>query len=111
MTEVAERTELITSGPAEALAGLLGVPMPDLDAGQGLPLLWHWLYLLERPPQAAMGTDGHPAHGGIPSPPGPGRRRMFAVGGISQYAPLRPRAGVAPPHLGACYADTHRLSW
>jgi hypothetical protein len=42
MTEVAERTELITSGPAEALAGLLGVPAPELEAGQGLPLLWHW---------------------------------------------------------------------
>src|SRR5258707_3033792 len=99
MTEVAERTELITSGPAEALAGLLGVPMPDLDAGQGLPLLWHWLYLLERPPQAAMGTDGHPAHGGIPSPPGPGRRRMFAGGRINHHPPLPPPAGTTRPAL------------
>src|SRR5258708_31558081 len=100
MTEVAERTELITSGPAEALAGLLGVPMPELDAGQGLPLLWHWLYLLERPPQAALGTDGHPAHGGIPSPPGPGRRRMFAGGQSTPHAPLRLRAAPTPPHHG-----------
>src|SRR5258708_27791536 len=100
MTEVAERTELITSGRAGAPAGLLGVPMPELDAGQGLPLLWHWLYLLERPPQAALGTDGHPAHGGIPSPPGPGRRRMFAGGRITQHAPLRIGAAATPPHHG-----------
>src|SRR5260370_4131111 len=97
MTEVAERTELITSGPAEALAGLLGVPMPELDAGQGLPLLWHWLYLLERPPQAALGTDGHPAHGGIPSPPRPGRPPMFARGPIAPPPPPRARGPTHPP--------------
>src|SRR5215469_12706216 len=85
MPEVAERTELITAGPAEALAGLLGVAGPDA----GLPLLWHWFYLLDRPPQAALGTDGHRAHGGIPLPPGPGRRRMFAGGRVTQHAPLR----------------------
>ncbi len=110
MTEVAERTELITSGPAEALAGLLGVPMPDLDAGQGLPLLWHWLYLLERPPQAAMGTDGHPAHGGIPSPPGPGRRRMFAGGRITQHAPLRIGAAATRRTWEASSAEKHGRS-
>src|SRR5258707_9135067 len=108
MTEVAERTELITSGPAEALAGLLGVPMPDLDAGQGLPLLWHWLYLLERPPQAAMGTDGHPAHGGIPSPPGPGRRRMFAGGRDTPQPPPRTRGAATPPDLAAHPRQNHR---
>ena len=110
MTEVAERTELITSGPAEALAGLLGVPMPDLDADQGLPLLWHWLYLLERPPQAALGTDGHPAHGGIPSPPGPGRRRMFAGGRISQHAPLRTGAAATRRTWEASSAEKHGRS-
>jgi 3-methylfumaryl-CoA hydratase len=90
MPDAGERTELITAGPAEALAGLLGVPGPDV--GQGLPLLWHWVYLLDRPPQAALGTDGHRASGGIPQPPGPGRRRMFAGGRVTQHAPLR--AGV-----------------
>ncbi len=39
VTGVRELTELITPGPAEALAGLLGVPMPDRD----LPLFWHWV--------------------------------------------------------------------
>jgi len=82
MAEVAERTELITPGPAEALAGLLGVPGPDLADGQGLPLLWHWVYLLDRPPQATLGPDGHPRHG-ISSPPRPGLRRMFAGGRVT----------------------------
>jgi 3-methylfumaryl-CoA hydratase len=85
---VSEVTELITPGPAEALAGLLGVPVPDL-ADEGLPLLWHWVYLLDRPPQALLGPDGHPAAGGVPVPPGPGLRRMFAGGRLGQQAPLR----------------------
>jgi 3-methylfumaryl-CoA hydratase len=85
MTEVREVTELITPGPAEALAGLLGVSLP----GEGLPLLWHGVYLLDRPPQAALGPDGHPARGGIPVPPGPGLRRMFAGGRVSRSGPLR----------------------
>ncbi len=110
MTEVAERTELITSGPAEALAGLLGVPIPELEAGRGLPLLWHWLYLLDRPPQAALGTDGHPAHGGIPSPPGPGRRRMFAGGRITQHAPLRTGAAATRRTWEASSAEKHGRS-
>jgi 3-methylfumaryl-CoA hydratase len=80
-------TELITPGPAQALAGLLGVPAPG--SGEGLPLLWHGVYLLDRPPQAALGPDGHPARGGIPVPPGPGLRRMFAGGRVSRTGPVR----------------------
>jgi len=84
-TEVRELTELITPGPAQALAGLLGVPLAD----ETLPLLWHWVYLLDRPPQAILGADGHPARDAIPTPPGPGLRRMFAGGRVSQHGPLR----------------------
>jgi len=36
--DVHEVTELITPGPAQALAGLLGAREP----GAELPLLWHW---------------------------------------------------------------------
>ena len=87
MTEVRELTELITPGPAEALAGLLGVP--GLEADAALPLVWHWVYLLDRPPQAILGADGHPSRDAIPTPPGPGLRRMFAGGRVSQHGPLR----------------------
>jgi 3-methylfumaryl-CoA hydratase len=77
------RTELITPEPSEALANLLGTDIPTGD----LPALWHWIHLLEKRPHADLGPDGHPTFG-IPAPPGPGRRRMFAGGKVSTYAPL-----------------------
>jgi len=85
MDDIHEVTELITPGPAQALAGLLGVQ----DPGEGLPLLWHLVYLLDRPPQDALGLDGHQARGGIPVPPGPGLRRMFAGGRVWRHGELR----------------------
>ncbi|MFZ1287719.1 MAG: hypothetical protein WAR57_11875, partial [Candidatus Phosphoribacter sp.] len=36
-----------------------------------------------------LGPDGHPARGGIPVPPGPGRRRMWASGTVIVLGPLR----------------------
>jgi 3-methylfumaryl-CoA hydratase len=86
---VIERSELLLPGPAEALGAMLGVPLPDLANGQGLPLLWHWIYLLDRPAQADLGPDGHPARGSLPAPPGPGRRRMWAGGRVRASGPLR----------------------
>ena len=85
-TEVREVTELITPGPAEALAGLVGVEgTPFVE----LPLLFHWVYLLDRPPTFTLGPDGHQAVGGMPVPPGPGLRRMFAGGRAWRHGPLR----------------------
>lgn len=89
MNEVVERTELLLPGPAQALASLLDVPMPELDRGEGLPLLWHWIYLLERPAQIDLGPDGHPARATVPAPPGPGRRRMWAGGRVRLRGTLR----------------------
>ncbi len=107
--EIVELTEPITAGPAQALAGLLGVAQPDLAGGDPLPLLWHWVYLLDRPSQAALGPDGHRAAGGVPLPPGPGRRRMFAGGRAWQRGPLR--AGTATRRTWvAGTADKHGRS-
>ena len=89
MSEVAERSEMILPGPAAALGGLLDVPVPDLAGGEALPLLWHWMYLLDRPRQADLGPDGHPFRGTIPVPPGPGYRRMWAGGRVRMHGPLR----------------------
>jgi 3-methylfumaryl-CoA hydratase len=89
MDEVIERTEALLPGPAQALGALLDVPVPDLDNGAGLPLLWHWIYLLERPAQADLGPDGHPLRATIPAPPGPGRRRMWAGGRVRMSGSLR----------------------
>ncbi|QNN53899.1 FAS1-like dehydratase domain-containing protein [Nocardioides mesophilus] len=81
---VAVRAETLVPEPAEALAGLLDIdPVPD----GLLPPLWHWVYLLERRPQRDLGPDGHPVSG-IPAPPGPGRRRMFAGGRVETRRPL-----------------------
>jgi 3-methylfumaryl-CoA hydratase len=77
------RTELIIPGPSEALANLLGTDIPTDE----LPPLWHWIHLLEKRPHADLGPDGHPTFG-IPAPPGPGRKRMFAGGRVSTRAPL-----------------------
>jgi 3-methylfumaryl-CoA hydratase len=79
------RTETLAPEPVEALAGLLDIDPPH--AGE-VPPLWHWLYLLERPPERALGEDGHPT-AGIPAPPGPGRRRMFAGGRVDTHRLLR----------------------
>lgn len=82
MNGVAERTEPLLPGPDRALGALLGVPVPDLERGAGLPLLWHWVYLLDRPSQTDLGPDGHPVRGTILAPPEPGRRRMWAGGRV-----------------------------
>ncbi len=84
---VVERTEFLDASPAEGLAALLDLPVPDLDLG--LPLLWHTVYLLDRPRQDLLGPDGHPVEGAMPSPPGPGLRRMFAGGRVRTSGALR----------------------
>lgn len=89
MSGVAERTEVLSAGPAEALGALLDRPVPDLEHGEGLPLLWHWLYLLDRPAQADLGPDGHPVRNTVVAPPGPGRRRMWAGGRVRTLGALR----------------------
>jgi 3-methylfumaryl-CoA hydratase len=88
VTEVVERTEMLAPGPAQALATLLDVSVPDLER-DGLPLLWHWIYLLDRPAQADLGPDGHPIRHAVPAPPEPGRRRMWAGGRVHTRGPLR----------------------
>src|SRR5215213_10253107 len=89
MSDVVVRTELLAPEPAIALADLLDVPLPDLERGEGLPLTWHWVYLLDRPRQQDLGEDGHPVRNAVPAPPGVGRRRMWAGGGVRTLAPLR----------------------
>ncbi|MPY98077.1 MAG: mesaconyl-C4 CoA hydratase [Actinophytocola sp.] len=82
--EQVQVTELVTPYQAEALANLIDTDVPT----QTLPPLWHWVYLLERRPHRDLGPDGHPTSG-IPTPPGPGRRRMFAGGRVTTFGELR----------------------
>ena len=78
------RHEVLAPEPAEGLAGMLDIDVPK---GGELPALWHWVYLLERRPHRDLGPDGHPTFG-IPAPPGPGRRRMFAGGRVTTHRAL-----------------------
>jgi len=89
MSNISERMEMLPPEPARALGALLGVRVPDLAHGEGLPLLWHWVYLLDRPAQADLGPDGHPLRGTIAASPGLGRRRMWAGGRVRTSGPLR----------------------
>lgn len=82
-----EFSETLTPAPAKALAGLLGTAEPDEN--EGLPPLWHWVYLLDHPAQADLGRDGHRAATGVPHPPEPGRRRMWAGGRVRTHTRLR----------------------
>ncbi|WP_347351839.1 mesaconyl-C4 CoA hydratase [Intrasporangium sp.] len=78
MSEQVVRSAVITAEPAEALAALLDIDPP---AGHEVPPMWHTCYLLEHPATRDLGPDGH-ATSGIPAPPGPGLRRMFAGGRV-----------------------------
>jgi 3-methylfumaryl-CoA hydratase len=89
MNNFLERTEMPLPEPARALGALLGVRVPDLARGEGLPLLWHWVYLLDRPAQSELGPDGHPLLGTIAAFPALGRRRMWAGGRVRASGPLR----------------------
>lgn len=80
------RTEVIAAEPVESLAALLDIEVP-CAAGDPVPSMWHWLYLLDRRRHSELGPDGHPTSG-IPAPPGPGRRRMWAGGRATTYRPL-----------------------
>ena len=94
------RTELITPEPSEALANLLGTDIPS----DKLPPLWHWIYLLEKRPHTDLGLDGHPTFG-IPAPPEPGWKRMFAGGRVCSRVPL---AFGAPATRTTWVADTRK---
>jgi 3-methylfumaryl-CoA hydratase len=89
MNNIHERTEMLLAEPARALGALLAVPVPDLARGEGLPLLWHWVYLLDRPAQADLGADGHPVRGTVAASQALGRRRMWAGGRVRASGPLR----------------------
>ncbi len=84
-SESVTRTEIISPEPSASLAALLDIDAPTDGL---LPELWHWVHLLARPRQSQLAPDGHP-DSGIPAPPGPGRRRMFAGGRVTTLRRLR----------------------
>jgi len=83
-----EERDLIALAPARRLAATF-----DRDEGvvaeQGpLPPGWHWLYFLDAPPSADLGSDGRTVpQGFLPDTGQP--RRMWAGGSFVFHAPLR----------------------
>ncbi|MEJ8279765.1 FAS1-like dehydratase domain-containing protein [Pseudonocardia spirodelae] len=80
-------TDTVTAWSVAAFSGLLGLDPVAAD-GDPLPPLWHWFAFLDAPPTSALGDDGHPLDGHF-LPPVPDRRRMFAGGRLTRYAPWR----------------------
>jgi hydroxyacyl-ACP dehydratase HTD2-like protein with hotdog domain len=102
------REEVMSPEPAVALAALLDEPAAGFSIGANVPPLWHWLYFLDRVPQADLGADGHPRDGSF-LPPIPHRRRMFAGGRLDVTRPLRFGETVTrTSRIGAVVAKTGR---
>lgn len=86
--ERVETSELITPGPARALAGLFDDTSTALEQGDPLPPMWHMLYTLDRPAQLELDDDGHPRDGMF-VPPLRERRRMFGGARVDFHGALR----------------------
>lgn len=79
--------DIAAAAPVEALAATLDRDEPPPQAGDPIPLGWHWLYFLPKARQSEIGADGHPKRGGF-LPPVTLPRRMFAGGRMTFHRPL-----------------------
>lgn len=78
--------DLLRPEPARFLQATLDRD-PQLQVGDVLPPLWHWLYFLEAARPRDLGRDSHPRRGGF-LPPVALPRRMWAGGRFVFHAPL-----------------------
>lgn len=78
-----------TTGPVDLWSALALRDLLQCDAvieeGGAVPLLWHWVHLLDHAPQSALGGDGHRRRTG----PDAHLRRMWAGGRVTQRGVLR----------------------
>jgi len=81
-------SDIVSPGPARALAAALDRDPDGIADGDALPLPWHWLYGLQMARQSSLGADGHPQRGGF-LPPVPQPHRMWAGSRIAAHRPLR----------------------
>ena len=79
-------TDIIPLRQARQMASTLG-HHAELNEGDPLPPLWHWMGWQNETPMAGLGPDGHPARGGF-LPPVPLARRMWAGGRLQFHAAL-----------------------
>ena len=93
------QTSALDPEPANRLAHTLDL-FEVREAGDELPITWHWIHFTDWPATADLGDDGHPADGHF-LPPIPHRRRMFAGssietvgGGLRLGEPTRKRSEI-----------------
>ena len=82
------RSDTVTAGPVAALSATLDREDPPPQPGDPLPLLWHWLFFLDRHRASDLGPDGHGRRGGL-LPPIPLPRRMWAGSRFEFHHALR----------------------
>lgn len=82
------RSDILTAGPLAALSATLDRDDPQPQPGDPLPLLWHWLFFLDRHRASELGPDGHARRGGL-LPPIELPRRMWAGSRFEFHHPLR----------------------
>jgi 3-methylfumaryl-CoA hydratase len=82
------RSDIVTAGPVAALSATLDREDPQPQPGDPLPLLWHWLFFLDRHRASELGPDGHARRGGL-LPPVPLPRRMWAGSRFEFHHSLR----------------------
>ena len=82
------RQDVVSRGPVAALSATLDREDPEPQPGDPLPLLWHWLFFLDRHRASELGPDGHARRGGL-LPPIPLPRRMWAGSRFEFHHPLR----------------------
>lgn len=82
-TETSE--DNIDPGHIEKMAITLAAGIPE--AGDVLPLLWHWGLFVKPVAYDGLGRDGHPVTGGF-LPPAENRNRMWAGGRLRFLNPL-----------------------
>ncbi len=82
--DTALRREILSVEMLRRFAATVGA---DLDVERRPPPLGHWAFFLDAADAAALGRDGHPAHGGF-MPPVRLPRRMFAASTMRFMAPL-----------------------
>ncbi len=82
------RADAVAPGPVAALSATLDRDDPPPQPGDPIPLLWHWLFFLDRYRASELSPDGHVQRGGL-LPPVPLPRRMWAGSRFEFHQPLR----------------------